>query len=44
MTMQFLSVDLDVASIMGDTVTIRHIHINDPEITFEQTYRNNPRS
>ena len=41
MTMQSLSVDLDVASIMGDTVTIRHIHINDPEITFEQNLTGN---
>ncbi len=41
MTMQSLSVDLDTASIMGDTVTIRHIHINDPEITFEQNLTGN---
>ncbi|MGI6087361.1 MAG: hypothetical protein ACOYCD_05345 [Kiritimatiellia bacterium] len=37
MTMQSFSVELDTASIMSDTLTIRHIHINDPKITFEQS-------
>ena len=41
MEMSDLSVQLDPASIFSDTITIRHIHIDAPVITYEQNLTGN---